>query len=294
MDATTHRADGVREAAAPVATGASMRRVAGTLLRVQDIGPRDGTPVLLVNGSAANLEVTARFVDELARTRRVVTFDQPGMGRSPATWPTLAVPGLAGLALALLDDLGIERADIIGYSFGGAVAQQVAIAAPRRVGRLVLLAAVYGAGGVPTDPVSAAAVLAHASPGGRWCRGPARRAYGGGVLRREDEMRAFERAIGVAPPDAGSFLGQAVAASTWSALPWLWAIRAPTLVLSGDEDLVVPLANARVLAALIPGARFEVLAGEGHLVVLDTAAATAERIEAFLAESQSQPATSRT
>ena len=70
--------------------------------------------------------------------------------------------------------------------------------------------------------------------------------------------------------------------STWSGLPWLWALRCPTLVIAGTDDSVVPLANAKLIAALIPRARLELLPHAGHLLVMDQAADVAGLVEAFL------------
>lgn len=83
--------------------------------------------------------------------------------------------------------------------------------------------------------------------------------------------------------------------SLWPALPWLWALRKPTLVLAGDEDHVVPLANARLIATVLPDARLEVLAGAGHLVLMDQAQEAAALIEAFLSPAfvAREPARSR-
>lgn len=141
-----------------------MMTVCGHPLRVLDAGPRDGHALLIINGSAANLEVLAPLVATLSRTRRVVTFDQPGMGGSPASYPTLLVPGLSRLATNLLRDLGIDKADVLGYSFGGAVAQHIGLTRPDLVRRLVLVSSVYGTLGIPADPISNLVVLGHQTP----------------------------------------------------------------------------------------------------------------------------------
>lgn len=256
--------------------------VGGRPITVRDAGPRVKEAVLVVNGSAANMLVLDRFITVLSRTRRVIAFDQPGMGRSAATYPTLLVPDLSLLCARLVRDLGVESVTVVGYSFGGAVAEHLALTRPDLVERLVLISAVYGAAGVPTDPLSGLAVFAHQTSLQPVTRQAARRAYGGGIARSDAALQAYEHAIGSQPPDPLSFLGQAIAVSTWTALPWLWAIRCPTLVLSGSQDHVVLATNARILAALIPKARLAILPGAGHLLVMDEADEVAERVESFL------------
>lgn len=256
--------------------------VGGQTITVRDAGPREKEAVLVVNGSAANLLVLDRFITMLSRTRRVIAFDQPGMGRSPAVYPTLLVPDLARLCTRLVRDLGVESVTVAGYSFGGAVAEYLALTRPDLVKRLVLISSVYGAAGVPTDPLSGLAVFAHQTSLQPMTRRAARRAYGGGIARSDEALRAYEHAIGSQPPDLLSFLGQAIAVSTWTALPWLWAIRCPTLVLTGSQDRVVLTINARIVATLIPKGRLEILPGAGHLLVMDDADAVAERVEKFL------------
>lgn len=269
-------------AAATQMRGTLMTTVLGHRVRVLDVGPRQTDALFIVNGSSANLEVLAPLVDILSRTRRVVAFDQPGMGKSPSTYPTLCVPTLAAMCERLATDLGLRQLDLLGYSFGGTVAEQLALTRPRLVRRLVLVAAVYGAGGIPTDPISSMTVLAHQTPIRPWARTLARRAYGGVVARDDDALTAYEEAINQAGPDPLSLLGQAIAVSTWSGLPWLWALRCPTLVIAGTDDSVVPLANAKLIAALIPRARLELLPHAGHLLVMDQAADVAGLVEAFL------------
>lgn len=261
------------------------RIISGHPLRVRDAGPRDGEALLIINGSAGNLAVLDPLITRLAATRRVLAFDQPGMGHSPAVYPTLDVPGLARLCARVLADAGVSRVDVVGYSFGGAVAQQLALTRPDLVRRLILVAGVYGAGGIPSDPLSSLSVLAHQTPAQPFCREPARRAYGGVVARDDAALTAYEEAIAAAPPDPLSIVGQAVAASIWCGLPWLWALRVPTLVVTGDQDHVVPMSNARIISALLPQSRLEVVPGAGHLLVMDQADDVAALIEAFLSPS---------
>ena len=152
--------------------------------------------------------------------------------------------------------------------------------------RLVLVASVVGLGGLPTDPLTSAAVVTHQIPGPREVTGItreiARLRYGGRVRHDDAALRQVERAWLAAPADPISFIGQAVAVASWSSLAWLWALRAPTLVVIGDDDYVVPMLNALTLALWIPRSRLEIVRGGGHLLPIDQPAELAELVEDFL------------
>src|SRR6478672_8877889 len=109
--------------------------VASPSVRVARIG--DGEPLLLINGLGANLEMWQPLVRVLAADRELIAFDLPGTGRSARPrWP-LRMPQLARLVTELLDDLGYDQLDVLGYSLGGIVAQELAHRAPERIRRLV-------------------------------------------------------------------------------------------------------------------------------------------------------------
>jgi pimeloyl-ACP methyl ester carboxylesterase len=137
------------------------------------------------------------------------------------------------MAAAVLDAAGVEGADVVGFSHGGAVAQQLAIDLPERVRRLVLVATSCGVGAVP----------------GR----------GGALLR----SLGASRGSAWSPADACGLFWHSVAFSCWSSIPFLGAIRSPTLVVTGTHDRVVPAVNSRILAGRIPGSRLVMLPG-GH------------------------------
>ena len=255
-------------------------QVQGHRVSVGEVG--EGSPLLVVNGSGANLEMLTPLMERLAGTHHVVAFDQPGMGRSAARCPTLGVPELASLACGVLDQLGIRSADILGYSFGGAVAQHMALVAPARVNKLVLVSSMCGIGSVPPDPLALSAALAHIWRLPGLDRHTAAWAFGGVVGTSEKAYHDFRRRAARAFPDPVSYAGQAVAISSWSSLPWLWAITKNTLVIAGGADRSVPPVNAYVLASLLPRAQLQVLPGAGHLLLLDQADDVARLVETFL------------
>jgi pimeloyl-ACP methyl ester carboxylesterase len=193
----------------------------------------------------------------------------------------LTMPALVRFGTAVLDDLGIESAHVLGASFGGAVAQQMAIWHPDRVRRLVLVSTSFGAFAKP-GKVSAFWHFAHPLS-----YHPPRleRVAGtmfGGRLRKEPEL---VRTMHIRRPNnALAAMYRLAPLFGWTSLPWLWAIRHPTLVVAGDDDPVTPLLNHRIIAALVPRARLHIVPGGGHLVLLDSAPEVAPVITSFLHE----------
>jgi pimeloyl-ACP methyl ester carboxylesterase len=243
-----------------------------------------GDPILLLMGIGASLEVWDPFSDHLLGLGyQVVTVDMPGTGASPALIPPRRMAGLADIAVGVLDELEIERAHVLGISFGGLLAQEVARRSPERVISLVLAATGPGLGG-PPGKVSAlvhlATPLRHVS--GAYASAVAGALYGG---RASEEPQRYESLLRHGPPPSWcGYLGQLYAVAGWSSLPWLRRLRPRTLVLTGDDDPIVRLANGQILAALIPDARLEVIRGGGHLFMLDDTEGIVELVDAFLTE----------
>jgi pimeloyl-ACP methyl ester carboxylesterase len=243
-------------------------------------GSADPVPLLLVNGLGANLEMWEPFRRAVA-DRPTIAFDAPGTGGSDTpTYPT-SMRQLAHLAVKLLDRLGVDEFDVLGYSFGGAVAQELARAEPARVRRIVLAAATCGWGGTPPEPLALAALLS-----------PAR--YYLGVLGHEFTRYAFgdpatidlhwsDRARESRPPSILGYSWQMLAMATWSSYAWLDQLVQPVLVLAGERDRAVPRRNAELLARRIHRSRLVVLPGAGHSFLLAEGTHTfAPIVEEFL------------
>lgn len=254
--------------------------VDGLRLRVRIRG--SGRPLLLVMGLGGNIEMWEGLVDELGGFLRIA-FDAPGTGQSDTPrWP-LRMRGLARITAHLLVALGQPRVDVLGVSYGGAIAQELAYRHPEHVRRLVLAATMCGLGGVPGKPAALALLRTpyrYHSPA--HFKAIARQLYGGEIGRRPEllEHLAHSR-LGHAPSLRG-YLWQLAALAGWSSLPYLRRIRQPALVLTGDEDPIIRIANGRILARLIPGARLHVIRGGGHLFLVDQAKESAELIREFL------------
>jgi pimeloyl-ACP methyl ester carboxylesterase len=232
---------------------------------------------------------------ERALTRRgvqTIAYDASGTGESPPRLIPQPMHGLARQAAHVLDALGHPDADVLGVSFGGAVAQELALANPHRVRRLVLASTTCGLGAVPGNPVALALLatpLRYYSPA--FLRLTANVLYGPGTANDESLLRSQINARRARPPRVWGYLGQLVAGISWTSLPWLHRIRQPTLVLSGAADPIVPPINARILAGRIPDAELEIVPGAGHLLLMEHAEPVAERIATFLGlPAQTSPA----
>ena len=256
--------------------------VDGVRLRTSTRGA--GPPLLLITGIGASLDLAEPFERELAARRlQVIGFDAPGVGQSTAyAWPR-RMGGVAGTVHRMVEALGRDRVDVLGVSLGGVIAQQLAHQAPHLVRRLVLAATGPGLGGVPGSPrvlLSLATPRRYTSPD--YYRRIAGRVYGGAARRDPDALLHGSVARFVERPSIRGYLGQLYAVSGWTSMPWLHRLAQPTLVLAGDDDPIVPIANARILARLIPHARLHIMRGGGHLFLLERPAETAALVAEFL------------
>jgi poly(3-hydroxyoctanoate) depolymerase len=258
--------------------GDEMLRIDGRPVRVMASG--DGVPLLLLNGIGAPLEIWRPLLRHLGDVR-AIAFDAPGSGASPAgQWP-LSMRGHAELALRVLDLLECPHASVLGFSFGGLVAQELARCASGRVDRLVLASTSCGWGGVPG---SLPALLGLGSPD-RYASSTAFGHGAAGVAPGFDGQPAT--AVPMTSPAAdrrGRFF-QAATAVAWSSAWWLWQVRQPTLVVTGDLDSVVPSVNSAILAMLLPAARLHIVRGGGHLCILERAGELGPMLRDFLGTS---------
>jgi poly(3-hydroxyalkanoate) depolymerase len=237
-----------------------------------------------MSGIGAHLDMWGPLLGQL-EDRYVVAFDAPGTGLSERPRRPLRMGGFADLAVRLLDELGIDQVDALGVSWGGALAQQLAHSHADRIRRMVLCATSAGFVGVPPRPLP---LLFLMSPARYYhpvlFRFMLPRIVGGRTAREIDVLAAQAGPRLSRPPDPLGYALQMYAASGWTSVHWLRSLRQPTLVIAGEDDRAIPLANAKMLARLIPDARLEVVEDGGHLFVLDEPESVAPAIEAFLDE----------
>ncbi len=253
--------------------------------RAVRVAARDGTPgrppLLLCNGIGASLELLQPFVDALDPRRGVIRFDMPGIGGSPAPVIPYHLAASAPLLSGLLDQLGYQRADVLGISWGGGLAQQLALSRPDRVRRLVLVATGPGALMVPGHPRALLRMLTprrHRDPG--YAARVAGELYGGSVRVDPAMARDLLHATTRLGPARGYYY-QLISGIGWTSLPRLPKLRQPTLILAGDDDPIIPLINARIMHRLIPRSELHIYHG-GHLELVADAERIAPVVEAFL------------
>jgi pimeloyl-ACP methyl ester carboxylesterase len=242
----------------------------------------EGPPVLLIHGLGYARWGWGPVVEPLARRFRVLTFDNRGIGESEVPQGPYTARELADDALAVLGEAGIERAHVVGTSLGGMVAQELALAHPERVSRLVLACTTPGGAGAFPLPERTVALLQEAT-----------------TLAPEVALRRFvENALSSRarnglvdeiyrlrlehPPDPAGWQAQAAAGMTFDAFDRVGEIAAPTLILHGTDDGVVDVRNAELLAERIPDSRVELFEGCGHLFFWEEPDHFVRAVEEFL------------
>lgn len=258
----------------PIRTGTG--RPGGT------VAPAAGVvPLLLINGIGASLELLTPFIDALDPGIEVVSFDVPGVGGSPMPVRPYRFTGLCRLTGRLLTVLGYERADVLGISWGGGVAQHFALTQRSRCRRLVLVSTGTGALMVPARPT---VLVRMVTPRRYTDRGYLSQVAGelyGGSARTDPAAVATAMNAHNRVGSARGYLYQLAAGAGWTSLPFLPLLRQQTLIISGDDDPIIPLANARLMHRLIPDARLHVFHG-GHLGLVTEAAQLAPVVSDFL------------
>jgi poly(3-hydroxyalkanoate) depolymerase len=273
-----------RDEHAPAASrldGAQLLTVRGRTLRVAVRPGEPGrTPLLICNGIGASLDLLQPFVDALDPRLTVIRFDLPGIGGSPPPSLPYHLVTLPSLLAGLLDRLGYDQADVLGISWGGGLAQQFALARPRRVRRLVLVATGTGSIMIPAHPRVLRRMLTprrHRDPG--FVGQVAGEIYGGSMRARP--ARAAELLRAVAPSRRGYYY-QLLAVAGWTSLPLLPLLRRPTLLMAGDDDPLIPAVNSRIMHRLIARSQLHIYRG-GHLDLVADPGRLTPVIEKFLA-----------
>jgi 3-oxoadipate enol-lactonase len=240
----------------------------------------DGAPLLLIQGLGYGRWSWEPLLPALAERYRVLWFDNRGIGDSDKPEGPYTAKLMAGDALQVLDEAGIERAHVLGASLGGMIAQEVASGSPERVDKLVLCCTTPG--GPTTVPMPDVTVQLFAEAP-TLAPDVALRRFVVNALGSDppDELveELYRRRV-ANPPDPAGWQSQAAAGLTFQGVDA--PIGAPTLVLTGTEDNVVDPRNADVVASRIPGARVERFSGAGHLFFWEQPDACVRIISEFL------------
>jgi pimeloyl-ACP methyl ester carboxylesterase len=245
----------------------------------------DGPPVLLVTGTGYAASFWEPFVPHLTSAFRVITFDNRGSGGSSKPEGPYSSKQMAADTLGLMDALGLEWAHVVGHSLGGMVAQELALAAPSRVRKLVLAATVAGPNGVPM-PADALAILTNrqGDPMELFRRGLEVAAARGFAERHPEKVADLLRLRQQVPVPPAAYAAQVAAGMGHDAEARLSNLTCPTLVVTGDEDRVIPPGNAELLAQRIPNARVERVPATGHLLFYERPETLARLVKAFLVQ----------
>jgi poly(3-hydroxyalkanoate) depolymerase len=259
-----------------------METVNGRILRVarwKSARKSKAPPLLFFNGIGANIELVAPFARRLGN-RDFIIFDMPGVGGSPDPLVPYNAFTMTATAAKLMDQLGYEGqvVDVMGVSWGGAMAQHFGMQYPARVGRVILAATSAGWMMVP-GKISALSKMAnprrYVDPS--FMADNFKTLYGGDISGSGEHVRRLR------PPSGMGYLYQLLAMVGWTSAPALpFLMKAETLIMMGDDDNIVPLANGKFLASLIPHSELYVVEGGGHLFLVSQAESCIGKITEFL------------
>ena len=229
----------------------------------------EGEPLLLIMGmSGTHLSWGEPFLQLLERDFAVTAYDHRGVGKSSRTEPGYSIADLADDAAGLLDALNLDSAHVLGISMGGMVAQELALRHPEKIRTLAIGCSYSGGEGSALAPQS---TLERLQAG--WSSGDRDQAIRAmwdvnvsAEFAKDDEVFAeFQRRAFELPVPMPVIMGQMQAIGGHNALDRLATITAPTLVVHGTDDQMLPVANGKLIAQTIPGAKLEILDGVGHL-----------------------------
>lgn len=257
----------------------SMETVDGRTLRVAVWRASKATaklPILFFNGIGANIEAMAPMA-ELLDDRDFITFDMPGIGGSPDPVVPYNAILMARIAALLLDRFDMLIVDVMGVSWGGAMAQQFALQNTARTNKLILVATSAGMLMVPGNPAS---LVKMADPrryiDPEFMAKHFKTLYGGMVGNKSEHIGR------ITPPSKTGYFYQLMAMMGWTSAPFLPFMKTETLIMMGDDDQIVPLANGKFLNFLIPNSELFVVKNGGHLFLLSHVEQSISAIRAFL------------
>lgn len=264
-------------------------------IRVHPVGGRplnmyyeehgEGEPLVLIRGLGRSIRYWEPALPAFCAHFRTIVFDNRGVGRTDSPFGLYSTQQMAGDTAALMQAIGLERAHVFGISLGGMIAQELALRHRSRVRRLVLAATRPGGSVSLPTPRSTVRRLARAAtlPLSRANQVHAELTLSPSFVRENDWIVPKWDAWAQADPNKKrGRVGQVAAATghdAWERLPHL---KAQTLVVTGDLDLMIPKENSSLLAERIPGARLRTLRGAAHDLSTERPEELADLVADFL------------
>jgi pimeloyl-ACP methyl ester carboxylesterase len=256
----------------------------GHRIHYRTFGDPAAPPVLLIMGLGLSAEAWLTLPERLSQTRFVLTFDNRGCGQSDLPRGPYTMAALADDALAVLDAAGLARADVVGVSMGGMIAQHLALRHPARLRKLVLGCTIpeWARQHHPRPQIllELLRVLARKAT----VQQTAALLVGPGFIETPEGAAAFTRWREAADRGrARRAVLQLSAIALHSTRAHLGRITVPTLVVTGDHDRLVRPENSYELARKIPGAQLHVFKGAGHVFPLEREAELSAKLGEFFA-----------
>lgn len=230
-------------------------------------GPEAATLVVFVNGLGGAQAAFALQVRDFSKTHRVLTFDHRGMGQSDVVDEPVHMADFAADLVRILDEIGVDKVDLVGLSFGGRVVMQLAAGWPERVRRMVIGGTSAGGHHHTPSQVDAHSTLRALSDGDAetWAEKIAPLLFGRAYAARHPErLYSLARWRARHPVNPVGIARQWEAWDSFALGDQISTINIPTMVLHGTDDAISPVANAHALAALLSNARLHLMEGVGH------------------------------
>ncbi len=244
---------------------------------------REHVPLLFFSGIGANIELVAPFARHLD-SRDFIMFDMPGVGGSPDPVMPYNPFVMTRLARQLVRRFGYNHVDVMGLSWGGAIAQHFAMQYPKCTRRLILAATSPGMIMVPGE---LSAITKIANP--RRYIDPDFMARNFATLYGGNTNGAAGHMSRIKLPSPVGYFYQLLALAGWTSAPFApFLLKAKTLILMGDKDRIVPVANGKLLNAVIPNSELKIIKGGGHLFMVSRTEETLRLVNAFLEEADTQ------
>ncbi len=261
--------------------------VLGTRLHVRDSGPKDASAVIMLHGFGSSLQTWEPWAEALQSEHRVIRFDLPGSGLSePDTTGDYSDARTMALLAALMDQRGVAQASLIGNSIGGRIAWEFAARYPRRVTKLVLISpdgfasAGFAYGQKPSIPATIK-LMRYVLPKAL-VRMNLVSAYGNAAALTDATVNRYYDLM-LAPGVRGAMIERMQQTVLEDPEPQLRSIRAPTLLIWGEKDALIPFSNAADYIRDLPNARLVSFPGLGHVPQEEAPALSLPPVKSFLA-----------